>query len=656
MKSAGKHRFTFISGITLAKIAVVLLAVAVASGAQQNPPLLQITSPAEGTVVNPGQTISVTVTSPGNASFLQVGVIGEGPIGFSSLVTSVPAQFSMSIPTNIACRKFMLTAVGATSSGQSAESLTILIDVERPDRPTALSQLDSKTPGLSFDAIGEQLPLVLLGTFSDGSILDVTRSTNVTYSSSDSSIAAVDTNGMVTGTGTGDATITATYSVNGQNVSLAIPVTVESVGITISPTSLTSFGSQSIGVTSTAQAVTVTNTAVGSLKILSVNATGDFSETGNCLASSPLSTNGICTINVTFTPTVAGPRTGTLTVTNDFSGLPTSIPLSGTGSSTPTISATTTAVTSSGNPSVFGQTITLTATVTSNPPGGTPTGTVAFNDGSTVLGTETIASGQASFTTSSLSVGSHSITASYSGDSAFQASAGTLTQTVNPSSTITTVSSSTNPSVLNSSVTLTATVKAAAPGAGTPTGTISFKDGSTTLTTVPVNTAGQAIFSTSSLVVGSHSITATYSGDSNFNGSTSAALNQPIQYGPVGTTCDGVAGHQILPPINADGTSVYNQGRTVPAKFQVCDANGVSIGTPGVVSSFFLTQIVSGTVTTTVQDVVDTNNPDTAFRWDSSGQQWIFNISTKNLSANSTYVYTITLNDGTTINFQFGLR
>ena len=115
-------------------------------------------------------------------------------------------------------------------------------------------------------------------------------------------------------------------------------------------------------------------------------------------------------------------------------------------------------------------------------------------------------------------------------------------------------------------------------------------------------------------------------------------------------------GHVIQPPVNADGTSVFKQGRTIPAQFSVYDANGVSIGTPGVVTSFFLTRIVSGTVTTTVDNVVDTNNPDTAFRWDPTGQQWIFNITTGNLSAGSTYIYTITLNDSSTIIFQYGLR
>jgi hypothetical protein len=157
--------------------------------------------------------------------------------------------------------------------------------------------------------------------------------------------------------------------------------------------------------------------------------------------------------------------------------------------------------------------------------------------------------------------------------------------------------------------------------------------------------------------------------------STTAGTNSPLGSYPI--TCSGATavnyafvyvagilniqyatgiGHVILSPISANGTSVFKQGQTVPAKFAVYDANGVSIGTPGVVSKFFLTGIVSGTTTNTVENVVDTNNPDTAFRWDPIGQQWIFNISTANLLAGNTYIYTITLNDGSTVVFQFGLR
>ncbi|MBI1756469.1 MAG: Ig-like domain repeat protein [Fimbriimonas ginsengisoli] len=112
----------------------------------------------------------------------------------------------------------------------------------------------------------------------------------------------------------------------------------------------------------------------------------------------------------------------------------------------------------------------------------------------------------------------------------------------------------------------------------------------------------------------------------------------------------------ILPPINPDGTSVFKQGSTVPAKFKVYDVNGVSIGTPGVVTSFRLTEIVSGTVVQVVNEVVDSTTPDTAFRWDPTAMQWIFNISTKPLTKNQTYVYRISLKDGTFIDFRFGLK
>ncbi len=136
---------------------------------------------------------------------------------------------------------------------------------------------------------------------------------------------------------------------------------------------------------------------------------------------------------------------------------------------------------------------------------------------------------------------------------------------------------------------------------------------------------------------------------------TYVGANLTITYASTGYCLTSV-GHQVLQPINPDGTSVFKQKSTVPAKFRVCDANGASIGTPGVVSSFKLIQKISGTEVDTVNEPVDSTTPDTVFRWSATDQQWIFNINTKNLSANTTYVYLITLNDGTTIQFQFGLK
>jgi hypothetical protein len=106
--------------------------------------------------------------------------------------------------------------------------------------------------------------------------------------------------------------------------------------VTISPSSLT-FSSQSVGTTSSPQAVTLTNNQTSALTSISVSATGDFAQTNTCGTS--LAANSSCTINVTFTPTAAGTRTGTLTVT-DSAGTQTSS-LTGTGVSNVSLSPST---------------------------------------------------------------------------------------------------------------------------------------------------------------------------------------------------------------------------------------------------------------------------------------------------------------------------
>jgi hypothetical protein len=188
-----------------------------------------------------------------------------------------------------------------------------------------------------------------------------------------------------------------------------------------------------------------------------------------------------------------------------------------------------TTLTSSVNPSLIGQTVTFTAVVQPQVGSGVPTGNVTFKDGLTTLATVALnASGVAAFSTSGLAVGVHSITAAYAGSGNFNASTSvTLSQTVHESTT-TTLTSSVNPAVLGQTVTFTATVAVVAPGSGIPTGTVTFKDGSTTLATVALNAGGVAAFSSSGLAVGSHNITAAYAGDSTLNASL-GTVQQVIQ-------------------------------------------------------------------------------------------------------------------------------
>ena len=130
------------------------------------------------------------------------------------------------------------------------------------------------------------------------------------------------------------------------------------------------------------------------------------------------------------------------------------------GMATPTM----TAVSAAPNPSVFGQAVTFTATVTPTGGSGTPTGSVTFQDGSSVLGSATLSGGSATFTLATLAVGPHSITAVYGGGGGFSGSTSpALTQTVNQAQTTTAVSSSVNPTVFGQSVTFTATDRQTAP-------------------------------------------------------------------------------------------------------------------------------------------------------------------------------------------------
>jgi uncharacterized repeat protein (TIGR01451 family) len=103
--------------------------------------------------------------------------------------------------------------------------------------------------------------------------------------------------------------------------------------------------------------------------------------------------------------------------------------------------------------------------------------------------------------------------------------ASSLAQTTN---TVTSVSSSANPSCLNQPVTFTAAVTSDPSLIGAPTGTIDFMDGATVLATTPLDGSGQATFTTSSLAAGPHSMTARYSGDTNFNASSSSILTETI--------------------------------------------------------------------------------------------------------------------------------
>ena len=256
---------------------------------------------------------------------------------------------------------------------------------------------------------------------------------------------------------------------------------------------------------------TVTLTATVSPVLASAIPSGTVAFTVNGVTTSaPLDVTGVATLTAPVLPA------GNWTVTADYSGDAIFTASTGTVVQVVNQDVTSTGLVSSANPSASGDTVTFTATVTAITGTGAPTGTVDFLDGTTVVGSGTLASGVATFSTAGLAVGSHDITAVYNGDAAFIGSTSPIvTQVVNQGATAVLVTSDVNPSFYGTPVTFTATVTAAT-GVGVPTGVVWFFAGNVLLGSNTLDINGATSVSTSSLVVGSNAITATYFGDPNF--------------------------------------------------------------------------------------------------------------------------------------------
>ena len=205
--------------------------------------------------------------------------------------------------------------------------------------------------------------------------------------------------------------------------------------------------------------------------------------------------------------------------------------LTAVGPTTTTLSAVTTPDSSSDS-SLFGQSVTFSATVTASPSGsGIPIGTVIFKDGSTILGTVSLIHGSASLNTSTLGVGVHNITADFTGNDGWLNSVNSLTQTVNRAPTTTTIATSPDEPVAGQSITFTATVSATADVVDTPTGTVAFYvDGAQVGTSAIelVDGVSTAMFQDAGLSAGSHTIAAAYSGDPTFATGTPVSTSLTI--------------------------------------------------------------------------------------------------------------------------------
>ena len=231
------------------------------------------------------------------------------------------------------------------------------------------------------------------------------------------------------------------------------------------------------------------------------------------------------------------------------------------------LTPTTTTLTVSASSVLPGVPVTFTAAVAPVGGTGTPTGTVQFmNNGANLGSPVALSGGTAAMTTSTLAVGAHVITAIYSGDTAFATSTSapqTVTVTTLPGTNTTL---SVNPGGLvdrGTPVTLTASV-APATGTGTPTGTVQFKDGAANLGSPVALTGGTATLTVNGpgaeLSPGTHALTAVYSGDASFAGSSSPAMGLVVR-GGAATASETIT---VTVPAGALTLTVDNTSVTLP--------------------------------------------------------------------------------------------
>lgn len=305
--------------------------------------------------------------------------------------------------------------------------------------------------------------------------------------------------------------------------------------LVVSPAGTTSALQSSANPSAYGQMVTLTAT-VAPLPGVGVDApTGvvTFTEGASVLGVIPL-VNGVATLSTA----TLGP--GTYAISAQYSGDQNYTPSSTTlaGGQVVNRAAAGMLLSSSLNPSTYGQTVIFTAALSGSGEAGVqgPTGVVTFTDGATVLGFGWLVNGIASFETARLAVGSHPISIQYGGDGNYLSGNSALAggQTVNEANVLVSLASTASPMVYGDTAVFTVTVGLSGVGTRLPSGcllsgSVTLKDGAATLETLPLDDYCQAVFSTAALAPGQHILQAEYSGDASYGAGSSNLLSMTSQ-------------------------------------------------------------------------------------------------------------------------------
>ena len=565
---------------------------------------------------------TVTVNSPGAGTPTGNVTVSDG----AASCTATVAAGGCSLTSTTAGSKTLTAAYAGDSNFNGGTSTAEPHQVQKADTTTAIT---GHTPTSSV--VGQAYTVSFNVTVNSPGA--GTPTGNVTVSDGAVSCTATVAVGScsLTSTTAGNKTLTATYA-GDSNFNNSSGMTAHQVNKANTTTTITS-DMPDPSVTGQAYTVSVTVAAVApGAGLPSSSVTINDGTGGTCTITALSSGAGSCTL----ASTTAGAKALVATYGGDanFNG--------STSASEPhTVNKANTATTIgtvTPEPSVVGQAYTVNVTVTAVAPGtGTPSGSVTVSDGAG--GTCTIASlsgGAGSCALTSTSSGAKTLTASYTGDSNFNGSSGTKGHQVNPAATTTTIGTVTpEPSLLAQPYTVNFTVTVNAPGAGTPTGTVTVSDGTGNTCSATLATGSCTL---PSLTAGPKTLTASYPGDTNFAASSGTKTHN-IVYTFIG---------YLQPVDNPPVINTGNPGRTYPIKWQLKDANGNYVSDLGSFTSLQYTVVTCGGFDLGLSSPLDTAaTGGTVLRYDATANQFIYNWQTPNTS-NACYVLTLTLKDGTT--------
>lgn len=472
-----------------------------------------------------GLPVSYTVTGPATVSGNTLSYTGPGTVvvtatqaGNSTYEAAVPVSQTITVQSNLVATT---TAINAVSSSTFGASVTLSATV------TPASGTTVPTGSVTF-----QSGTTLLGTAQLNSSGVATLSTAALPVGSDAVVASY----------AGDSNYQASASAN-FNIAVSTATPVVTAGA--NPGSST-YGSS--------VALSATVAGVGN---------GVTAPTGNVTFYDGTTQLGVSTLNngsASFT--IASLGAGSHNITASYAGdanyaaaSSAALPL------TVSKAAVQVGFTPSSTSLTYGSSVAAQVTVT-NAGGAQPSGVVTFYDGTNPAGTATLQSGAANFAFSSLVGGTHSLSASYAGDANDNAAVSAAqTVTVNPAATTMTLGASGGSGV---PVTLTATIAHTA-GSAAPTGSVTFYDGTTVLGTAQPNASGVAVFATSTLASGPHSVTAAYSGDANYEASSTSAVNITVTTIPTSTSVlSSTAAATVGSPVSFTATVTHASGAATP--------------------------------------------------------------------------------------------